>query len=71
MFRRVRGNQRILDVSTSYTPARPALRIHDGAFSTMDLTARHPRTGDCRPRSSSWPKPLRRPANSNATCSGK
>ncbi|WP_243740555.1 hypothetical protein [Streptomyces sp. 8K308] len=23
-----------------------ALRIHDGAFSSMDLTARHPRTGE-------------------------
>ncbi|WP_406326716.1 hypothetical protein [Streptomyces sp. NBC_00203] len=23
-----------------------ALRIHDGAFSAMDLTARHPRTGE-------------------------
>ncbi|MFD9630040.1 hypothetical protein [Streptomyces violascens] len=23
-----------------------ALRIHDGAFSGMDLTARHPRTGE-------------------------
>ncbi|MFE3122154.1 MULTISPECIES: helix-turn-helix domain-containing protein [Streptomyces] len=25
---------------------RLALRIHDGAFSAMDLTARHPRTGE-------------------------
>ncbi|MFE0061395.1 hypothetical protein [Streptomyces sp. NPDC059003] len=25
---------------------RLALRIHDGAFSSMDLTARHPRTGE-------------------------
>ncbi|MEV0637755.1 hypothetical protein AB0I77_22960 [Streptomyces sp. NPDC050619] len=25
---------------------RLPLRIHDGAFSTMGLTARHPRTGE-------------------------
>ncbi|MEU6541250.1 hypothetical protein ABZ862_36120, partial [Streptomyces sp. NPDC047000] len=30
-----------------------ALRIHDGAFSAMDLTARHPRTGDLQSRPTS------------------
>ena len=29
----------------SFTVTR-SLRIHDGAFSAMDLTARHPRTGE-------------------------
>ncbi|MGW1110851.1 recombinase family protein [Streptomyces albidoflavus] len=43
MFRLVRGNQHILDVLHR---DRLALRIHDGAFSAMDLTARHPRTGE-------------------------
>ncbi|GAA2593324.1 recombinase family protein [Actinomadura fulvescens] len=43
MFRLVRGTQHILDVLHRN---RLALRIHDGAFSAMDLTARHPRTGE-------------------------
>lgn len=43
MFRLVRGNQHILDVLHR---DRLAMRIHDGAFSAMDLTARHPRTGE-------------------------
>lgn len=43
MFRLVRGNQHILDVLHR---DQVALRIHDGAFSAMDLTARHPRTGE-------------------------
>ncbi|WSQ41142.1 recombinase family protein [Streptomyces sp. NBC_01224] len=43
MFRLVRGTQHILDVLHR---DRLALRIHDGAFSAMDLTARHPRTGE-------------------------
>ncbi|GCD96188.1 recombinase family protein [Embleya hyalina] len=46
MFRLVRGNRHILDVPDVLRRDRPALRIHDGAFSAMDLTARHPRTGE-------------------------
>ncbi|MEW2489893.1 recombinase family protein [Streptomyces sp. NPDC048411] len=46
MFRLVRGNQHILDVLEVLHHDRLALRIHDGAFSAMDLTARHPRTGE-------------------------
>ncbi|GAA2621509.1 sigma factor-like helix-turn-helix DNA-binding protein [Streptomyces axinellae] len=43
MFRLVRGTGHILDVLHA---DRLALRIHDGAFSAVDLTARHPRTGE-------------------------
>ncbi|MDL4776802.1 recombinase family protein [Actinomadura xylanilytica] len=46
MFRLVRGTQHILDVLDVLHHDRLALRIHDGAFSAMDLTARHPRTGE-------------------------
>jgi DNA invertase Pin-like site-specific DNA recombinase len=46
MFRLVRGNQHILDVLDVLHRDRLALRIHDGAFSGMDLTARHLRTGE-------------------------
>ncbi|MEE1938371.1 recombinase family protein [Streptomyces sp. TRM 70361] len=46
MFRLVRGNQHILDALDVLHRDRLALRIHDGAFSAMDLTARHPRTGE-------------------------
>ncbi|MGW3563792.1 recombinase family protein [Streptomyces sp. NPDC000941] len=46
MFRLVRGTQHILDVLDVLHAGRLALRIHDGAFSAMDLTARHPRTGE-------------------------
>ncbi|MER7408102.1 recombinase family protein [Streptomyces sp. NPDC000070] len=46
MFRLVRGTQHILDVLDVLNRDRLALRIHDGAFSAMDLTARHPRTGE-------------------------
>ncbi|MER6112766.1 recombinase family protein [Streptomyces hirsutus] len=46
MFRLVRGTQHILDVLDVPYQGRLALRIHDGAFSAMDLTARHPRTGE-------------------------
>ncbi|MGW8396241.1 recombinase family protein [Streptomyces lydicus] len=35
-----------LDVLDVLHRDRLALRIHDGAFSAMDLTARHPRTGE-------------------------
>ncbi|MEU8133597.1 recombinase family protein [Streptodolium elevatio] len=46
MFRLVRGTGHILDVLDVLHTAHLALRIHDGAFSAMDLTARHPRTGE-------------------------
>ncbi|MDJ0384547.1 recombinase family protein [Streptomyces sp. G-G2] len=42
----VRGTGHILDVLDILHRDRLALRIHDGAFSAMDLTARHPRTGE-------------------------
>ncbi|MEV0966568.1 recombinase family protein [Streptomyces sp. NPDC049910] len=46
MFRLVRGNQHIPDVLDVLHTGRLALRIHDGACTAMDLTARHPRTGE-------------------------
>ncbi|SHH36412.1 hypothetical protein SAMN05444521_0254 [Streptomyces sp. 3214.6] len=46
MFRLVHGTGHILDVLDVLHRDRLALRIHDGAFSAMDLTARHPRTGE-------------------------
>ncbi|MFJ2171229.1 recombinase family protein [Streptomyces griseofuscus] len=46
MFRLVRGTGHILDVLDVFHRDHLALRIHDGAFSAMDLTARHPRTGE-------------------------
>ncbi|MEV7237207.1 recombinase family protein [Streptomyces sp. NPDC051020] len=46
MFRLVRGTKHILDVLDVLHHDRLALRIHDGAFSAMHLTARHPRTGE-------------------------
>ncbi|MFJ4767616.1 recombinase family protein [Streptomyces uncialis] len=46
MFRLERGDQHILDVLDVLHRDRLALHIHDGAFSAMDLTARHPRTGE-------------------------
>ncbi|WP_326584412.1 recombinase family protein [Streptomyces sp. NBC_00481] len=46
MFRLVRGTGHILDVLDVLHRAQVALRIHDGAFFAMDLTARHPRTGE-------------------------
>ncbi|MGJ5895780.1 recombinase family protein [Streptomyces sp. V2] len=46
MFRLVRGTGHILDVLDVLHRDQVALRIHDGAFSGMDLTARHPRTGE-------------------------
>ncbi|MFF9135529.1 recombinase family protein [Streptomyces sp. NPDC014806] len=46
MFRLVRGTGHILDVLDVLHRDRLALRIHDGAFSAMDLTARHPRTAE-------------------------
>ncbi|MFJ2702397.1 hypothetical protein ACIO3R_04260 [Streptomyces sp. NPDC087428] len=47
MFRLVRGTGHILDVLDILHRDRLALRIHDGAFSSMDLTARHPRPESC------------------------
>ncbi|MFJ3235881.1 hypothetical protein [Streptomyces sp. NPDC086787] len=38
----MRGNQHMLDVLDVLHRDRLALRIHDGAFSAMDLTVRHP-----------------------------
>ncbi|MEV4363008.1 hypothetical protein [Nonomuraea sp. NPDC049625] len=46
MFRLVRGTGHILDVLDVLHRDQVALRIHDGVFSAMDLTARHPRTGE-------------------------
>ncbi|WP_079105068.1 recombinase family protein [Streptomyces prasinopilosus] len=46
LFRLVRGNQHILDVLEVLHRDQLTLRIHDGAFSAMDLTACHPRTGE-------------------------
>ncbi|MFV5998410.1 recombinase family protein [Streptomyces sp. NPDC056231] len=46
MFRLVRGTGHILDVLDVLHRDQVALRIHDGAFSAMNLTARHPRTGE-------------------------
>ncbi|MGW8767460.1 recombinase family protein [Streptomyces sp. NPDC055815] len=46
MFRLVRGTGHILDVLDVLHRDQVALHIHDGAFSAMDLTARHPRTGE-------------------------
>lgn len=45
-FRLVRGAGHIFDLLDVLHRDRLALRIHDGAFSAMDLTARHPRTGE-------------------------
>ncbi|GGQ13845.1 recombinase family protein [Streptosporangium pseudovulgare] len=46
MFRLVRGTGHILDVFDVLHRDRLSLRIHDGVFSAVDLTARHPRTGE-------------------------
>ncbi|BFO18182.1 hypothetical protein SHKM778_45700 [Streptomyces sp. KM77-8] len=46
VFRLVRGTQHILDVLDVLHTGRLTLRVHDGAFSAMDLTALHPRTGE-------------------------
>jgi hypothetical protein len=50
MFRLVRGTGHILDVLDVLHRDHLALRIHDGAFSAMDLTARQgqPRVGEPR-----------------------
>ncbi|MFF2722109.1 recombinase family protein [Streptomyces sp. NPDC058011] len=45
-FRLVRGTGHILDVLDVLHRDQVALRIRDGAFSAMDLTARHSRTGE-------------------------
>ncbi|OIJ85812.1 hypothetical protein BIV25_43055 [Streptomyces sp. MUSC 14] len=49
MFRLVRGTGHVLEVVDVLHRDRLALRIHDGAFSAMDLTTRHPRTGKLLP----------------------
>ncbi|CAG6391958.1 recombinase family protein [Streptomyces cocklensis] len=49
IFRLVRGTGHILDVLDVLHREQVALRIHDGALSAMDLTARHPRTGELCP----------------------
>ncbi|WP_327392360.1 helix-turn-helix domain-containing protein [Streptomyces sp. NBC_01186] len=49
MFRLVRGTGHILDVLDVLHRDRLAPRIHDGALSAMDLTTRHPRTGELLP----------------------
>ncbi|MFD4032671.1 hypothetical protein ACFWVP_19675 [Streptomyces sp. NPDC058637] len=46
MFRLVCGTRHILNVLDVVHREQVALRIHDGALSGMDLTARHPRTGE-------------------------
>ncbi len=46
LFRLVRATGHSLDVLDVLHRDQVALRIHDGAFSAMDLTARHPRTGE-------------------------
>ncbi|KQX30802.1 hypothetical protein ASD97_13265 [Streptomyces sp. Root63] len=46
MFRLVRGTGHILHVLDVLHREQVALRIHDGAFSAMDLTAYHPRSGE-------------------------
>ncbi|MFJ9979416.1 recombinase family protein [Streptomyces cyaneofuscatus] len=49
MFRLVRGNQHILDVLDVFHRDRLALPIHDGAFSAMHPTVRHPVPASCCP----------------------
>ncbi|MFC8704501.1 recombinase family protein [Streptomyces anulatus] len=46
MFRLVCSTGHILNVLDVLHREQVALRIHGGAFSAMDLTARHPRTGE-------------------------
>jgi len=46
MVRLVRGTGHILDVLDVLHRDQVALHIHAGAFSAMDLTARHPRIGE-------------------------
>ncbi|MFC8647346.1 recombinase family protein [Streptomyces anulatus] len=46
MFRLVRGTGHILHMLDVLHREQVALRIHDGAFSAMDLTAYHPRSGE-------------------------
>ncbi|WP_399946455.1 recombinase family protein [Streptomyces sp. BBFR25] len=45
-FRLVRGTGHVLDVLDILHLDQVALRIHDRAFSAMNLTARHPRSGE-------------------------
>ncbi|CAM5565924.1 hypothetical protein SANTM175S_00258 [Streptomyces antimycoticus] len=48
-FRLVRATGHILDVLDVLHRDQVAPRIHDGAFSAVDLTAHHPRTGELLP----------------------
>ncbi|MFI0789839.1 hypothetical protein ACH4Q6_30065 [Streptomyces lydicus] len=45
----MRGTQHILDVLDVLHTGRLALRLHDGAFSAMDLTARPRAPENCCP----------------------
>jgi len=46
MFRLVRATDHILDVLDVLHADRLVMCIHEGAFTAMDLSARHPRTGE-------------------------
>lgn len=65
MFHLVRGTG-VLDVLHR---DQMALGIHDVAFSAMDLTTRHPRTGELLSTVRSWCRPWPPPANSSAASS--
>ncbi|MEU5579336.1 recombinase family protein [Streptomyces huasconensis] len=69
MFRLVRGTGHILDVLDVLHRDRLALCIHDGAFSAMDLTARHPRTGELLSTVKFMVQTLAAAGDSNATSS--
>ncbi|WP_431775349.1 recombinase family protein [Streptomyces cucumeris] len=70
MFRLVRGTGHILDVLDVFHTGRLALRFHDGAFSAMDLTVRHPRTGELLSTVKFMVQTSPQPANSSATSDG-
>ncbi|MFB0615100.1 recombinase family protein [Streptomyces sp. AGS-58] len=65
MFRLVRGTGHILDVLGVFHRDQVALRIHDGAFCAMDLTARTRAPASCCPPWSSWRRPSPPPADSS------
>ncbi|MEU8481206.1 hypothetical protein [Streptomyces hygroscopicus] len=60
MFRLVRGTGHILDVLDVLHRDQVALRIRDGAFSAMDLTARPRAPESCCPREVHGADPRRR-----------
>ncbi|MFB7667807.1 hypothetical protein ACFC1R_28445 [Kitasatospora sp. NPDC056138] len=66
----MRGTRHILDVLDALHRDRLALRIHDGAFSATDLTARHPRTGELLSTVKFMVQTSPPPANSSATSNG-